>query len=218
MARIDDNGLLFSEPGDVLKVEHSLRPHDYGALETDDCLPLLLAFHLTGNLIPFGSNDADHDGTRGMAGRIAAGTAKYYAHLYLGRDAHAFQVVPFTRCAIHIAGKYEGKEINKIASGIEVANLGYARPNGQAPGFAVDPTREDLVQNGPHLWQMLTEQQNSAILELTEAWRRWTRRPVADCIRGHHDLDPDSSHVDPGPLLRAFLDGPVKTHLEGILL
>jgi hypothetical protein len=77
MAYIDDKGLVYSEPGDILKVEHRLRASAYGDIEGGK--PLILVSHLTGNHIPYGANSSAQDGTKGMAGRVAAGTAKYYA-------------------------------------------------------------------------------------------------------------------------------------------
>jgi N-acetyl-anhydromuramyl-L-alanine amidase AmpD len=214
MAYVDRNGLLWSEQGDVLGVEHLMRGSDFGPLKTPDAKPEILVWHLTGHRVPFGANDSKRDGTEGMAKRVAAGSARYYAHGYLGRDGMLFQVLPFTRSAIHVAGRWRGQETNRISNGIEVSNAAYCRTNGKAPGFEVDPEREDYRAHGALLWQMLTEPQNSAILELAEAWQRWTRADVDDCLRGHHDVDPDSSHIDPGPELRAYLDGPVKAHLE----
>jgi len=216
MARIDDNGLIFSEPGDIVKVEQRLRVANYGALI--EAKPEILIHHLTGNRIPFGANDSAHDGTQSMVGRIFAGAAKFYASAYLGRDGVLWQVVPFVRAAIHVAGKWNGKEVNRISNGIEVTNTGYAHLDGKAPGFTIDPTREDFRQHGNLIWHMLTEPQNSAIIEIADAWRRWTGAAVEDCLRGHHDVDTDSSHIDPGPELRALLDGPVKAHLEAMAL
>lgn len=215
MAYIDHNGLFWSEPGDVLSVEHELRPHDYGALIGGH--PEILVWHLTGNRIPEGCEAASCDGTDGMVDRIEAEAARYYAHAYLGRGGEFNQVVPFTHAAIHVAGKWKGSEVNRISTGIEVTNLGYAHADdGDAPGFKVDPARADLRPHGKLTWQMLTTAQNSAIIEIAEAWMLWSQRPVEDCLRGHHDVDLDSSHIDPGPELRAFLDGPVKAHLERV--
>jgi len=216
MARIDDNGLLFSEPGDVLKVEHRLRVSNFGALL--DPKPAILVWHLTGNSIPHGADDSAHDGTQGMALRIFEGTARYYAHGYLGRDGVLWQVVPFTRAAIHVAGNWKGREVNRLSNGIEVTNAGWAHLDGKAPGFEVDPSRDDYRQHGCLLWQMLTAAQNTAVLELAEAWRLWTGAAVDDCLRGHHDVDTDSTHSDPGPDFRSLLLGPVKTHLEAMTL
>lgn len=216
MATIDHNGLVWQDAGDLLVVEHKLRVNDYGPLVTPDGLPALLVWHLTGNRIPAGANDSDHDGTHGMAKRVAEGAVRYYAHGYLGRDGHLFQVCPFTRAAIHVAGRWRGRETNRISTGIEVTNAAYCHLDGKAPGFTVNPEREDYRAHGALLWQMLTTAQNTAILELAEAWQRWTSAEIDDCIRGHHDVDVDSSHIDPGPELRAFLDGPVKAHLERI--
>jgi hypothetical protein len=214
VAHFDDAGLLWDEPGDFLKVEHLIRKKDYGDLLTADGLPDILAWHLSGNNIPLGCNTSSKDGTRGMAGRVASGAAKYYGSLYLGRDAWAAQVVPFRRCAIAIAGRYQGREVNRIANHIEVTNLGWTKLDGKGPGFTIDPDREDMRESSGHLWQMLTLVQNSAVLEIGEAWRRWTKRAVDDCLRGHHDLDPDSTHSDPGPDFRPFLLGPLRAHLE----
>ena len=216
MAHIDDRGLLWPDQGDSLFVTHLLRGSDFGPLVTNDGKPDILIWHLTGNRIPHGADTAAMDGTAGMAKRIANGTARYYAHVYLGRDGHAFQVVPFLRSAIHVAGRWQGRETNRISSGVEVTNAGYCTPQGKAPGFTVDPTRDDYRSHGLQLWQMLTIQQNTAVIEIAEAWRKWTGAEVADCIRGHHDVDTASSHIDPGPELRAFLDGPVKAHLERV--
>jgi len=216
MARIDANGLIFSEPGDVLKVEQRLRVANYGTLLEPK--PSILIWHLTGNWIPLGANDSAHDGTQSMVGRIFAGAAKYYASAYLGRDGVLWQVVPFLRAAIHVAGKWQGREVNRISNGIEITNAGWAHLDGKAPGFEVDPQREDFRQHGNLLWQMLTFQQNSAVIEIADAWRRWTGAAVDDCLRGHHDVDQDSSHVDPGPDFRPFLLGPVKAHLEAMTL
>lgn len=213
MAYIDEDGLVQPEPGDVLKVTHLLREHDYGELLGGR--PQLLVWHLTGNYLPLGANTAERDGTAGMAQRIAAGTARYYAHGYLGRDGVLHQVVPFTRAAIHVSGKWQGQEINRLSTGIEVTNLGYVRPSGQMPGgHHVDLTRDDLRTHGKLAWQALTAYQLSAILELAVAWRRWTHAAVEDCLRGHADVNPGDGHADPGPELRAFLDGPVRAKLE----
>lgn len=214
MAYIDDRGLLWTEPGDSLYVTHLLRGGDYGPIATADGKPDVLAWHLTGNRIPAGADTAAMDGTAGMAKRIADGKARYYAHVYLGRDGHAFQVVPFLRSAIHVAGRWNGKETNRISNGVEVTNAGYCHPNGKAPGFTVNLPREDYRSHGALMWQMLTFAQNTAVLELAAAWHKWTKADVDDCIRGHHDLDTSSSHIDPGPELRAFLDGPVRARLE----
>jgi hypothetical protein len=216
MAYIDDRGLLWADPGDCLSVTHLLRGSDFGPLVTADGKPDIHVYHLTGNRIPFRADTAETDGTAGMSKRVANGTARYYAHGYLGRDGHLFQVVPFLRSAIHVAGRWRGRETNRISTGLEVTNAGHCKTNGQAPGFVVDPNREDYRAHGALLWQMLTLAQNSAILEYAEAWFKWTRANVDDCLRGHHDVDTDSSHIDPGPELRAFLDGPVKAHLERV--
>jgi hypothetical protein len=214
MAYIDDKGLLWTDPGDVMFVTHLLRSKDYGPLTTADGKPDIHVYHLTGNRIPFGADTAGSDGTAGMAKRASDGTARYYPHCYMGRDGHVFQVVPFNRSAIHVAGRWQGRETNRISTGLEVTNAAYCHPDGKSPGFTVRLPREDYRSHGALLWQMLTEAQNSAILEYAEAWHRWTNAGVEDCLRGHHDVDTDSSHIDPGPELRAFLDGPVRAHLE----
>lgn len=214
MAHVDERGLIWSDEGDVLRVEHALRSSDYGAITTADGRPDLLVWHITGNDIPSGCDDSAHDGTKGMAGRIAAGTARYYAHAYLGREGRLYQVVPFLRSAIHVAGRWAGRETNRISTGIEVTNFGYCHTDGKAPGFVIKLPREDARLHGTLYWQMLTAAQNTAVMELAAAWRDWTGADVADCIRGHHDVDTDSSHIDPGPELRAWLDGAVRAHLE----
>lgn len=216
MAHFDERGLLWSDDGDVVQVSHLLRGSDYGPISTPDARPQILVWHLTGNRIPAGADDSDHDGTAGMAKRVAAGTARYYAHGYLGRDGRLFQVLPMVRSALHVAGSWLGHETNRIASGIEVTNAGYCHLNGRAPGFQVDPKRQDYRAHGSMLWHMLTLAQNSAILEIAEAWKLWTGAEVDDCLRGHHDVDTGSSHIDPGPELRAYLDGPVRAHLERV--
>ncbi|HEY6009208.1 MAG TPA: N-acetylmuramoyl-L-alanine amidase, partial [Geobacteraceae bacterium] len=213
MAYVDDSGLLWAEPGDRLRVEHKLRAHDYGPLVGGR--PEWLIWHLTGNRIPEGCAASSCDGTDGMAGRVASGSAKYYAHAYLGRDGTLVQVVPFIHAAIHVAGSFQGKVVNRTSNGIEVTNWAYAHADdGDAPGFKIDPDRPDALPLGRLTWQMLSIAQNTAIPEIAEAWMKWTGRPVEDCIRGHHDVDTDSSHVDPGPILRPYLDGPVRAHLE----
>ena len=213
MAYIDAEGLFWPEPGDILKVEHRLRKSSYAEIEGGK--PSILVFHLTGNHIPLGCDTSASDGTKGMAGRVSAGTAKYYAHGYLGRDGWLWQTVPLTRAAIHVAGRWEGRETNRIATGIEVTNLGYVNAaTGQGPGFKVTPSRADLREHGSQAWHILSEPQNSAIIELAAAWRAWSGARVVDCLRGHQDVDPGSTHMDPGPELRAFLDGPVRSHLE----
>lgn len=216
MAYVDQSGLMWPEPGDRLTVEHRLRPHDYGALIGGH--PEILVWHLTGNRIPEDCADSVCDGTEGMGKRVADEKARYYAHAYLGRDGKLVQVVPFTRAAIHVAGHFDGHQTNRIANGIEVTNFGYAHADdGDFPGGKpIDPDREDARPHGRLTWQMLTIEQNSAILEIAEGWMLWAQRPVVDCLRGHHDMDPDSSHIDPGPELRAFLDGPVRAHLERV--
>lgn len=216
MAYIDEDGWLWTDAGDVLQVEHRPRPHDYGPLIGGH--PEILVWHLTGNRIPAGCESSSCDGTDGMTTRIATEKARYYAHAMLGRDGKLVQNIPFVRAAIHVAGQWDGHETNRIANGIEVTNLAYAHADdGDFPGGKpIDPEREDMRPHGKLTWQMLTFEQNTAIIELAEAWFLWAKRPVADCLRGHHDVDTDSSHIDPGPELRAFLDGPVKAHLEGL--
>lgn len=215
MAEIDADGLLQPQPGDILRVKFCLRQSDYGALESDR--PMILVWHLTGGVIPFGANTADRDGTAGMAERIEAGKSKFYAHAYLSRDGTLYQVVPFNRAAIHVSGKWQGTETNRCSTGIEVTNLGYVRPTGQMPGgHPVNLERADLRRHGMLWWQMLTTAQNSAILEIAEAWRRWTGAAVEDCIRGHADVRPEDHHADPGAELRPYLDSVVRAHLEAM--
>jgi hypothetical protein len=215
VAYIDEDGWLWPEPGDVLTVEHKPRPHDYGVIVG---VAEWLVWHLSGNRIPEGCESSSCDGTDGMTKRIAEETARYYANGMLGRDGKFVQSVPFTHAAIHVAGSFKGKVINRVSNGIEVNNFGYAHADdGDFPGGRpIDPDREDARPHGNLTWEMLTFKQNTAIIEIADAWKRKTGRPVEDCLRGHHDIAPDSSHIDPGPELRDFLDGPVRAHLETI--
>ena len=205
---------MWSEPGDVLKVEHKPRATDYGPLICGP-RPLIQVWHLSGNRVPEGCDSSSCDGTDSMGKRVASGTARYYAHGNLGRDGKLIQEVPLVRCAIHVAGKFKGYETNRISSGWEVTNAAYAHADdGDAPGFKIDLERDDFLPLGRLTWQMLTAPQNTAIIEMSLAWQAWTGAAVEDCIRGHHDVDTDSSHVDPGPILRPFLDTVVKARLE----
>lgn len=207
MPRIDETGLVWSEPGDVWQWVHRIRPHDYGPILTER--PLGCVWHLTGNRIAETCEASSCDGTEGMSGRAADGTARYYPNGYVGRDGHAIQVVPFTRCAIHVAGKFMGHETNRVTNGLEITNVAYARLDGHAPGFEIDPERHDFRQHGRMLWQMLTAQQLSGMLEFAPVWQEWSGARPEDCVLGHHDVDTDSSHVDPGPEEGDFLRGPV---------
>lgn len=206
MAHIDETGLLWENEGDVLRVTHLLRVQDYGPLLTPR--PLILVWHLTGNRIPEGANAASTDGTNSMASRVADGTARYYAHLYLGRDGAAVQTTNLLRSAIHVAGRWQGYETNRISTGIEVTNAGYTKLD------QPESSRRDYRVHGRLAWQMLTAEQQTAMLELAEAWQVWAGAAPEDCIRGHHDVDPNSSHVDPGPEEGAFLRGPVLARLQ----
>jgi hypothetical protein len=95
--------------------------------------------------------------------------------------------------------------------------MGYVNATtGQGPGFKTDPNRADLRRHNGQCWQMLTEPQLSGFLEFVEAWKAWSGAKVVDCLRGHHDVDTGSTHLDPGPELRSFLDGPVRAHLEAM--
>lgn len=216
MARIDQSGLMWPDDGDVLQVVHHVRMRDYGRLQTPNGMPSMLVWHLTGNVMPAGCDASSCDGSQSMDGRIASGTARFYAHGLLGRDGVFWQQIPFVRSAIAVSGRLNGVEINHLANHVEVVNVGYAHADdGDVPGGAhIDPTREDFRRHNRLVWQMLTAQQLSAILEMAPAWMAWSGNNPEDCIRGHVDVNPQDGHVDPGPELRAFLDGPVLAKLE----
>lgn len=215
MAQIDSYGLLSHDAGDVLRVDYKLRESDYGPLQTPEGLPLELIWHLTGNWIPEECESGTCDGAEGMAKRIASGQARYYGHGLLDRGGVFHQNVRFDRSAIAVSGSLNGVQINHLATHIEVVNFGYANKLGVIPGGAkIDPERDDARQHGSQYWQMLTVEQNCAIVEIALAWRDWAMVPVSDCLRGHVDVRPQDGHVDPGPELRAYLDTVVRSKLE----
>jgi len=217
MAWVDEDGLLQAHTGDILRVHYDLRPHDYGPLETTSGLPEILVWHLTGTRRAESCHDSVCDGSEGMATRIEDGTARCYGHGLLASDGWFHQSIPFNRSAIAVSGMWHGKEVNHVGTHIEVTNLGFVRPSGEMPGgVPVDLEREDLRQHGRLAWQMLPPQQASAIIEIADAWRQWTRRAVEDCLRGHADVNPADGHADPGPELRAYLDTVVRSHLEAM--
>lgn len=216
MAWIDEDGLLQPHSGDVLGVHFDLRERDYGPLLTPTGKPLILVWHLTGNYRPETCDDGLSDGSEGMATRIENG-ARYYAHAILDCAGVFHQAVHFNRSAIAVSGSWKGHEVNRIANHVEVTNLGYVRPNGKMPGgHPVDLERDDLRSHGRLAWEMLTPKQQSAILEFAEAWHLWSEVPIADCLRGHCDVNPSDGHADPGDELRPFLDTAVRAHLEAL--
>jgi hypothetical protein len=219
MGWIDEDGLLQPHTGDILRVHYDLRPDDYGPLKTDSGLPAILIWHLTGAYMPPTAHDSVHDGSEGMAQRIAEQRARYYAHGILSTDGVFHQNVHLNRSAIAVSGSWQGRETNRIATHVEVCNLGYVRATGEMPGgHKVDLDRDDLRQHGHLMWDVLTPQQASAIIELADAWRQWTLAAVDDCLRGHQDVNPADGHADPGPELRQYLDTVVRAHLEAMTL
>ena len=130
------------------------------------------------------------------------------AHLIVGQDGEARQIVPFDRIAWHAGrsrwGSIEG--LNRCAIGIELMNLGWLdrfEPQGC--------TREDLDfclplgevtlarhANGGAVraWQRFPEAQLEALDSIVAALR--AAYPAIADILGHDEIAPDRKE-DPGP-------------------
>lgn len=207
MAHIGEDGILVADPGDTVKVIVQLRGGTYyGPFTTPTGKPDGVVVHATGNLIPYGANTASTDGTTGMAKRVANGSARYYAHVYLSRDGVAYQVAPFNVAAIHTEGSYQGRESNKHLAGIEVTNLAYTSKSGVFPSsepLKIDPTRDDM-ELGPDgkLWQRPTAIQMAALGDVLFALKAYGGM-ADDQLVLQHGVIGSGGHYDKSPLLDA---------------
>jgi N-acetylmuramoyl-L-alanine amidase len=209
--------LVEADPGDTLRVVNFLRPKNYGTFLTPTKLPEVGINHLTAAYLPFGANNAAHDGTLGIARRMRDMVDHWYYHGILSRDGVYAQILPVDRCALATEGYSEVvpnlplTENNRLGYQVAWANLGFCSLDGQQPFkdqdgnvIPVDPHRSDLVRVGTKLWQQPTAMQARAAGELWHAIQQYTGMRTVDTIRGHHDLG-SGAHADPGPTVNAAL-------------
>ena len=206
---VDNDGWLVNEAGDTAKIIKLPRATNYGPLRTTSGKPIIFVHHCTATLAPLGADVSDRDGTAGMAKRVANGTAKYYAHVYLGRDGQAYQMVPFTRAAISVEGSFKfdvppeakGKENNRIAASMEWTGWGGTKDQAKK-----DLTgRADMKLVGKWFWQIPTLTQAKAAGEITKAVVKWSDMDPEAAFYGHKQIG-SGAHADPGPVILGALD------------
>lgn len=169
-------------------------PHHGGTLHE----PTLLVMHFTASGGSSPKADADYFLTE---------QAQASAHVIVGRDGSALQVVPFNQKAWH-AGKSVWRGVpncNDYSIGVEIDNWGrlLRSADGQArswSGEAVDSARvAELVhkhETAPALWEIYAERQLDALVDLTRQLLK--TYPSISEIVGHDDIAPGRK-VDPGP-------------------
>jgi N-acetylmuramoyl-L-alanine amidase len=182
-------------------VDHKLQPGWYnpspnvgGALNN----PSVLVMHFTAS---------GGEGPTGDADYFLKPEAAVSAHVVVGRDGRALQVVPFNRKAWH-AGKstWRGRSnCNDFSIGIEIDNWGRLVRTGSGrfqswTGVEVAPDNAIQLRHknetDPSWWEIYGETQLSALVDLTRLIL--SHYPSIGEIVGHDDIAPGRK-TDPGP-------------------
>lgn len=138
------------------------------------------------------------------AGAVASLTAKdssyVSAHLVIGRDGAAVQLVSFDQMAYH-AGEsaWDGRtKLNTCSIGIELVNPGYVRPGMPARGPAWPTAATKHKSGGPvREWYLYPDVQIRALVDVCRALQ--SAYPTIQEWLGHDDVAP-ARKLDPGPV------------------
>lgn len=182
-------------------VDHKLQPGWYrespnigGTLDS----PTLLVMHFTAS---------GGEGPTGDADYFLKPAASASAHVVLGRDGAAKQVVPFSKKAWHTGvSVWRGRsQCNGFSIGVEIDNWGRLTQTADGSlkswtGQAVPADRAVRLvhkhEQSPSWWEIYNERQLLALVDLTRLILR--HYPSITEIVGHDDIAPGRK-TDPGP-------------------